>query len=376
MLALALVLFSSLAQAASPSPDLIKRTYRPPNYESQAKYFDSIFTPNDKFFVRSHLANIPKIDVKGWTLKISGDAAEKPVTFSMADLKSQFEQVEIPALAICAGNRRGLFEPHVPGVQWGSGAMGNARWKGVRLKDALAKAGIRKAALEVVFDGADTPVLDATPDFRKSLPLSKALEEDTLIAFEMNGKPLPELQGFPARLVVPGWTATYWMKQLITIQLVSKPFDGYWMKTAYRIPRGKFPSVEGKWASQENETTTPVSEIIVNSMITNVEEGRPIRKGAPTLIKGLAWDGGHGIEKVEVSSDGGKTWEQARLEQDYGKYSWRQFSYVAKFKERGEQTILARATNQTGSTQPDAATPNPAGYHNNAVQRIKVQVVE
>jgi DMSO/TMAO reductase YedYZ molybdopterin-dependent catalytic subunit len=200
---------------------LIKRSWRPPNFETPVSYFEQAFTPNDAFFVRYHLANIPEVSSQEWRLQIGGDALEKPYELNLEQLRTAFEQVELNALCQCSGNRRGLSDPHVPGVQWGYGAMGNARWKGVRLKDVLARAGIKKEAVEVVFDGADGAVLDKTPDFVKSIPAWKAVDDNTLLAFEMNGTPLPHWNGYPVRLIVPGWTATYWMKQVISIQAVS-----------------------------------------------------------------------------------------------------------------------------------------------------------
>ncbi len=231
---------------------LIKKTYRPPNYETPVNYFDAPFTPNNRFFVRYHNAVIPDVKISEWRLRIGGDAVRTPLELTLEQLRRDFKPVEIAALCLCSGNRRGLFQPHVPGIQWGSGAMGNALWRGVRLKDVLAGAGIDKSALEVSLDGADSGVLKTTPDFVKSLPLAKALDENTLIAFEMNGEPLPHWNGFPARLIIPGWTATYWMKHLTAVNVISKPFDGFWMKTAYRIPKDRFPS--GQFSSQETET--------------------------------------------------------------------------------------------------------------------------
>ena len=178
---------------------LIKRTYRPINYETPVEYFDSVITPNDRFFVRWHLLNVPEIAPSEWRLRIAGDAATQPYELTMDQLKHDFEQVELTAVCQCSGNRRGLSQPHVPGVQWGKGAMGNARWKGVRLKDILARAGVSANAVEVAFEGADGPIYEKTPDFMKSLPLAKALDENTLIAYEMNGEPLPHLNGGPAR---------------------------------------------------------------------------------------------------------------------------------------------------------------------------------
>ena len=231
---------------------LLKLSYRPPNYETPVSYFDSLYTPNDAFFVRWHLADIPEVNAAAWRLKIGGDLVETPLELSLDQLKRDFAAVEIPAVCMCSGNRRGLFSPHVPGVQWGYGALGNAKWKGARLKDVLTKAGLKKEAVEIVLNGADGPVLDKTPDLVKSLPVWKAMDENTIIAYEMNGAALPHFNGFPARIVVPGWTATYWIKQITGITAIDKPFDGYWVAKAYRIPNGKFPIVQ-RFITQETD---------------------------------------------------------------------------------------------------------------------------
>jgi DMSO/TMAO reductase YedYZ molybdopterin-dependent catalytic subunit len=251
--------------------------------------------------------------------------------------------------------------------------MGNALWRGVRLRDVLAGAGINESALEVSLDGADSGMLKTTPDFIKSLPLAKALDENTLIAFEMNGEPLPPWNGFPARLIIPGWTATYWLKHLTEINVLSKPFDGFWMKTAYRIPKDRFPG--GQFSSQETATNMPITEIVVNSLITNVVEGQTTRQGKPIEIRGVAWDGGSGIARVDISTDDGITWHQARLKQDFGRFSWRQWHYGFEPRHAGKYRVMARATSHSGASQPFEPIPNPSGYHHNAVQKIAIQVV-
>ncbi len=196
---------------------LIKLSYRPPNYESPLETFRNPITPNDEFFVRYHLSDIPEVDAKTYKLKVGGDGAGTPIELTLDDLK-KMPALEVVAVNQCSGNRRGLSKPHVVGVEWGYGAMGCARWKGVRLKDVLEKAGLKKEAIEVSFNGADGPAVDKTPDFIKSIPAWKAVDESTLIAYEMNGQPLPHWNGFPARIVVPGWTGTYWMKHVIADQ--------------------------------------------------------------------------------------------------------------------------------------------------------------
>ncbi len=366
---------SILASLPGKKP-LIKRTFRAPNYETPVSYFNEMFTPNDAFFVRWHLSGIPdKLSAQDWRLKIGGDALQSPTELTLDDLKKNYEHVEVAAVCQCSGNRRGFFQPHVAGVEWGYGAMGNARWTGVRLKDVLNKAGIKKEALEVTLNGAEAGVIDKTPDFIKSLPMWKALDENTILAWEMNGAPLPYLNGFPVRLIVPGWTATYWTKMITELNVVSKPWDGFWMRVAYRIPIGKFPEVD-RFVSQERptDTMTPITEMVVNSLMTNIKEGQRFRHGQAIEVKGIAWDSGRGIQLVEISTDGGYTWRDATLGKDYGNYSWRQFSYRFQPRKKGKYDIMARASNRAGSTQTFGLIWNPAGYHHNIVQKITVEV--
>jgi hypothetical protein len=278
--------------------------------------------------------------------------------------------VEVVAVNQCSGNRRGLVQPHVPGVEWGYGAMGCARWKGVRLKDVLDKVGLKKEALEIVFDGADGPVVDKTPDFVKSIPVWKAVEETTLVAYEMNGQPLPHYNGYPARLVVPGWTGSYWMKHLVSIKASTKPEASFWMSAAYRIPLGKFPLV-ARFASQDTAVNTPITEMMVNSLITSHSEGAEVKAG--NTLAGIAWDGGYGIRSVEISNDGGKTWIAATLGADLGRYAFRTWSLPLQAK--GKQTVMARASNVIGATQTAELIANPAGYHHNVMHGISLTVI-
>ena len=345
---------------------LIKLSYRPPNYETPIEYFRTDITPNDAFFVRYHLSDIPQVDAKTWKLSVAGEGANDAIQLGLDDLK-QFTPVEVVALCQCSGNRRGLMQPHVPGVEWGYGAMGCARWKGVRLKDLLDKVGLKKETVEIVLDGADRGVSDKTPKFTKSLPLWKALEDTTLVAYEMNGQPLPHWNGFPARVVVPGWTGTYWMKHVISINVLTKPETNFWMNPAYRIPVGKFPVV-ARFISQENATSTPITEIVVNSLITSHSDGAKVKVGKNT-VSGLSWDGGYGIRSVEASTDGGKTWSAAALGEDLGRYAFRPWSFAFTAK-RGKNAVMVNATNAIGQTQTAALIFNPAGYHNNVMQNI------
>ncbi len=356
---------------------LIKLSYRPPNYETPVSYFDNVITPNDAFFVRYHLSDIPEmsdpaLDPKTWRLKLSGDSFDKPLELSLDDLRA-FEPIEITAVCQCSGNRRGLFQPHVPGVQWGPGAMGNARWKGARLKDVLARAGLKKDAVEIVFDAPDGPPVEKTPDFAKSLPVWKANEDTVLLAYEMNGAPLPHYNGFPVRVVVPGWTATYWVKHVNAIAAVNQPYQGFWMKGAYRIPTNKFPLVQ-RFLSQETEANTPITEMMVNSLITSPTDGALLSVGKSAQAKGIAWDGGYGIAGVEVSLDGGRTFDAALLGEDHGRFSFRPWTYEFKTTAAGPLTLVARARNAAGQTQTSELIANPAGYHHNLMPRVTVAV--
>jgi DMSO/TMAO reductase YedYZ molybdopterin-dependent catalytic subunit len=351
---------------------LIQRALRPPNFETPLADLAADFTPNDLFFVRYHLAVIPQVDAASWRLRIGGPCAWQPLELSLRDLRHGFERVTLAAVNQCSGNRRGLFTPRVPGVQWANGAMGNALWSGVRLRDVLHRAGVAPSALEVVFSGADSAVLPETPNFVKSLPLERALDESTLVAFEMNGAALPHWNGAPARLIVPGWTGTYWMKHLTEIRLVPSAYEGFWMKGAYRLPTGAFPGV--RFASQENKDTTPITEILVNSLITSPADGAVLRRGAPVELSGKAWDNGAGIDAVEISADQGASWRAAQLGRELGRYAWRTFRTPLDTSQNGTLHISVRARSKNGSQQPEKLTFNAAGYHDNIVQTLTVQV--
>jgi sulfite dehydrogenase (cytochrome) subunit A len=351
---------------------LIQHASRPPNFETPLAALVPAYTPNDAFFVRYHLAVIPEVDARGWRLEVGGASAQHPLNLSLWELRGSFPHVSLAAVNQCSGNRRGLFSPRVPGVQWGNGAMGNALWTGVRLRDVLQRAGVASDALEVVYRGADSAVLPATPDFVKSIPIDRALDESTMIAFEMNGKPLPHWNGAPARLIVPGWTGTYWMKHLTQVRIEPKAFDGFWMKGAYRVPTGAFPG--SRFASQTTPETTPITDILVNSLITAPLPGARIRRGSHFDLTGKAWDNGAGIAGVEVSIDDRRTWRDALLGKDLGRFAWREFRLPIEAATAGTMQLAVRARSRNGARQPDTLTFNPAGYHDNIVQTVTVEV--
>ncbi len=348
---------------------LLLMTPRPPQLETPFGIFDQgVFTPNDAFFVRWHLAGVPtSVDASTHRIKVSG-AVQRELSLSLADL-AKMPTVEIPAVNQCSGNSRGFFVPRVAGGEWGNGAMGNARWTGVRLRDILARAGLQASAKQVQFHGLDGPVLPQTPAFRKSLDVDVANGSDILVAYLMNGRPMPLLNGFPVRLIVPGWYATYWVKMLSQITVLDRVDDNFWMKTAYRIPATPNASVA---PGSTGFATVPINKMNVRSFVTSLSDGAKLIPGDVGL-RGIAFDGGAGIKQVEVSTDGGKTWLDTTLEQDYGKYSFRRWN-ARWTATTGTYAIAVRATSNDGTTQTATPIWNPSGYMLNTIETYKVSV--
>ena len=348
---------------------LIRQTTRPPQLETPFSVFDEgIITPNDAFFVRYHLADIPlTIDPDAFRLTVQGKV-DRPLSLSLPELKTGFEPIELVAVNQCSGNSRGFFEPRVAGGQLGNGAMGNARWKGVALKAVLDKAGVQAGAVQVSFQGLDRPVLPETPAFIKALDLDHALDGEVMLAYEMNGEDLPWLNGFPLRLVVPGYYGTYWVKQLNTITVLDAPLDNFWMKSAYRIPNNACACTEpGKAPS----STVPIGRYNVRSFLTNIAEGATVAADKDLSLRGIAFDGGYGISDVVVSTDGGKSWVEADLGENLGKYSFRQWSAKVALP-AGKHRLMVRASNRIGQSQPLEPLWNPPGYMRNVVEVTNV----
>src|SRR5712675_1885250 len=228
-------------------------------------------------------------------------------------------RVEVAAVNQCSGNSRGLFQPRVTGGQWANGAMGNARWTGVRLRDVLDRAGLKAGAIAVRFNGLDEPVVDGAPDFMKSLDINHARDGEVIIAFAMNGEQLPLLNGFPLRLIVPGWYSTYWVKMLNDIEVLDQPDTNYWTKTAYTIPDTPNGDIE---PGATGVKTVPINRMNPRSFITNIKAGDKLLPGAPTLARGIAFGGAAGVSRVDFSSDGGKSWTGAKLGKDEGTYGF------------------------------------------------------
>jgi sulfite dehydrogenase len=272
----------------------------------------------------------------------------------------------------CSGNGRGYFAPRVFGGQWANGAMGNAEWTGVRLRDILAQAGVKQGAVEVSFNGLDQPVVSTIPDYVKSLAASRVMEDqNVLVAYQMNGQPLPMLNGFPVRLVVPGWYATYWVKHLSEITVLDKEFDGFWMRKAYLIPDTSCGCVE---PGSTPAHTVPIKGMDVRSFIAVPQDGARLPAGKPTTLKGVAFDGGAGIQDVMVSTDKGGSWREAQLGKDLGNYSFREWSFQWTPQRMGSQRLMVRARNRGGEVQPSEPLWNPSGYLRNVIEHVDVTV--
>jgi DMSO/TMAO reductase YedYZ molybdopterin-dependent catalytic subunit len=349
---------------------LIQMTTRPPQLETPFAVFDeNVITPNDAFFVRYHLADIPlRIDPETYRIEVKGKVTS-PLSLSLAELKSSFEPIEIVAVNQCSGNSRGFFEPRVAGGQLANGAMGNARWRGVPLKAVLDKAGVAPGAKQVTFNGLDGPVVPETPDFVKALDLDHARDGEVIIAYAMNGADLPHLNGYPVRLVVPGYYGTYWVKHLNEITVIDGIYDGFWMKSAYRIPSNSCACTA---PGQAPAPTVPINRFNVRSFITNVQHGATVKANVDTLVKGIAFDGGYGITDVLLSSDGGNTWKATELGQDLGKYSFREWQTAIRLSP-GAHDLTVRAINRIGQSQPMEPLWNAAGYMRNVVETLHIR---
>lgn len=352
---------------------LIVLTSRPPQLETPFSVFnDGVLTPNDAFFVRYHLAGIPlSVDTDAFRLNVKG-TLKTPLSLSLKNLRKDFEQVETVAVAQCSGNSRGFVQPRVGGGQLANGAMGNARWQGVRLKDILEKAGISPTAKQVAFNGMDQPVMEATPDFVKSLDVEQVMAGEVMVAHTMNGEDLPMLNGFPLRLVVPGYYATYWVKHLDEITVMDDAFDGFWVKTAYRIPQtpnGCLPP------GTKPTSTIPINRMNVRSFITSHLDGATVKVGVSQTVRGIAFDGGEGIREVQFSADGGKTWLETKLGEDLGKFSFREWTLPFTPKTKGAAVWKVRAITRTGQSQPLDPLWNPSGYMRNVVETTRIQTV-
>jgi sulfite oxidase len=343
---------------------LVPLSRRPPNYESVRSTFTTRITPLDRFYLRHHF-DAAQVDARAWRLEVKG-LVETPLSLSLADLEAM-PQTTVEAVLQCAGNGRGLFEPRVPGVQWRFGAMGNARWTGVRLADVLARAQPKEGAAFLRYLGAEKPTMTTTPPFVRALPMAKALHADTLIALKMNDRPLTPGHGAPARIAVPGWVADDWMKYVVELEVRADEPPDFYYATAYRFPTT--PGAPG--AAVPAEQMKPMTTLPVKSIIGSLEPGQVLPAGKHDVV-GVAFSG-QGIGRVDVSVDGGSTWHEATLEGPSTPYGFRVFRLPWK-PGPGKHVVLSRATDGAGATQPETAVWNPSGYLYNAIDRVDVEV--
>ncbi|KJK08050.1 SorA family sulfite dehydrogenase catalytic subunit [Pseudomonas tussilaginis] len=347
-------------------------TTRPPHLETPFSVFnEGPITPNDAFFVRYHLANFPtSIDPESYRLTVKG-SVNTSLSLSLAELKALAEPIEVVAVNQCSGNSRGFSMPRVFGAQLGNGSMGNARWVGVSVKTILEKAGVNAEAKQVTFRGLDKPVLASTPEFIKALDISHAMDGEPMIAWSMNGTDLPFLNGYPIRLVVPGYFGTYWIKHLSEIEVLDHTFEGFFMAKGYQVPDNEcFCVAPGTTAAK----TRPISKLPVRSFITSVKQGQVLPLNKSVLLKGIAFDGGVGVNKVQVSIDGGQRWQDATLGEDLGRFSFREWTLPITFTHNGATQLMVRASNSAGETQPLRADWNPGGYRRHVVETTHVTV--
>jgi len=350
--------------------EMILLRERPPLLETPFEVFNQgVFTPNDQFFVRWHLPAIPNaIDVNTFRLRVDGHV-RTPTEFTLEEILHQPGQVELAAVNQCSGNSRGFFSPRVPGGEWGNGAMGNALWTGLTLKSLLDRVGVLPGAVQVRFRGLDFGETPETPVFMKSLAIDHAIDGEVMVAYGMNGAQFPLLNGFPLRLIVPGWYSTYWVKMLSHIEVLDRPDDNYWMHTAYLIPDTPGATMA---PGAKDVKMVPINRMVPRSFITNLRDSATVGLGAPIEVRGIAFGGDAGVKRVAFSADGGASWQDTVLGKDYGRYSFRRWHTSFAPKQAGTYKLLVNATNSNNVSQPATATWNPGGYMRNVVEQVSV----
>jgi sulfite oxidase len=354
------------AGLAVPGKDgLIVRSSRFFDLETPVEYFERWLTPVDHFFVRNHMHEPSTLDPSEWRLSVGGDV-EKPYTLNLAEL-SKMESHSVVNTLECAGNGRAFQNPKVPGVQWEKGAVSTGRFSGPRLRDVLERARVKATGKHVMFRGLDE-VPGKVPPFIRSIPIEKAMDSDTLVATHLNGAPLPKHNGFPARALAPGWIGAASCKWLTEIKVLDKEFEGNFMSPAYRMPNQ--PVKPGEAVKPED--TRPVTVLNVKSLIVSPGEG--LVRGPAVNVRGVAWAGEADVIKVEVSVDGGATWQAAELGNEKARYAWRLWIFRWKPAKGGDFVIASRATDSQGRVQPPTPVWNPSGYLNNAIDQVKVHV--
>ena len=352
---------------------LITYSDRPPLLESPREVFSKAITPNDEFFVRWHLPEIPTyIDTQTYTLNING-LVNKEINLTLKDLKESFEQVEVTAVLQCGGNSRSAFKPMAGGIQWGNGGMGCAKWKGVRLRDILNRAGLQKDAHWIGFNGKDNAAYYESPSFIRELEINE-LDDHVIVAYEMNGEDLPYLNGFPLRLVIPGYYSDSWVKMLSNVTVTKEYKNLFFMDVAYRVPDNECECEE---PDNKAKTTKPITLMNVKSIIGYPTNDTVVHHNSHVVVRGVAFDDGHGIKDVFISTDEGKTWEKSILDNDAGRYAFKAFRFSYKPTKYGKATVMAKAVNRLGQEQPLAKDIkwNHGGYKFNGIDTVTFEVI-
>lgn len=344
---------------------LIVRSMRPPDFETPVALLDSFITPIEHFYVRCHMP-VPQVDPATWSLKVGGEV-NSPLALSMDELK------KLPAHTVtmtleCAGNGRAFFDPAPAGIQWEKGAVGTARFTGARMSDILKKAGAKTTALNVEMHAADRP-LGTQPAFVRQVPMAKAMHPDTIIAWDMNGQPIPLAHGSPLRAIVPGWEGAYSIKWLNALNLIAKDSDSFWVATGYRYPNRRV----APGAAVDAKDMEPLRGMPVKSLITTPTQGAALGAGK-IMVGGFAWAGEDDIKAVDISIDNGATWQPARLTGEQAKFAWRRFEHTLNVTKAQSYLILSRATDSRGNMQPAVSQWNPSGYLWNQYDSVRIEV--
>lgn len=347
--------------------DMIVQRIRPPLLETPMAVFDQgTITPNDRFFVRWNWDMPTQVNAAAHRVAVGG-AVKQAVSLTLDDIASAGEHIEVVAINQCAGNGRGLSIPRVTGTQWGNGAMGCARWTGVRLKDVLAKAGVAAGAKRVRFAGLDVPLTDGAPQFIKSIPLDIAIRDDVLVAWGMNGEPLPLLHGYPLRIVVPGWFSTYWVKMLSTIEVLTGADDSYYVAKSYRVPAHPITPEDKDFDTVEITAMPP------RAFITSHADDEAIALGKPLTLSGIAMGGDAALARVDLV--GGGLELPCELGPDEGPYAFRRWQVTIPAVTQDLTGIGVRAANAKGAVQPEVLNWNPSGYARNLIERITLRAL-
>jgi DMSO/TMAO reductase YedYZ molybdopterin-dependent catalytic subunit len=358
----------AVLRAAEAKPALIEREADPINLEFPFTSLDSFLTPNELFYIRNHFAQ-PKLDIKTWRLQVVG-AVKKPLTLMFDDLQAM-KASTLPVTLECAGNGRAFLDPKTRGVQWQLGAVSTADWTGVPLAAVLDRAGVAPGAVDVVLEGADQGEVKNEPKptgalhFARGLPLAKAQKPEVLLAYQMNGAALSAAHGFPLRAIVGGWYGVASVKWLTRIVVFDRPFHGYDQTTDYAI-----------WERRDGlPTLTPIGAMEVKASIARPAAGDKVPAEKPCRIHGAAWAGEEAVAKVEVSVDGGASWQTARLLDKPQPLAWCRWEHIWQTPATGKQTLMARATDQRGRVQPLKRDPDRRNYMISHVVPVEMNVV-